>query len=119
MGQRKPVIFDSLLAVAAISLLLTVTLSFYYMDCMPRVPQPESGRIHALHLRGGVVYLTWFEKLLYYLSSCACFVSTPSLLAYGLCFPRSQDKLDMKDTKKPPVRKGVRTIYLDKARSFC
>jgi len=52
-------IFIILLLVTTItSLMLSVYLSLYYMQSMPRSPQPDIGLVFPLNIHGTIVYVT-------------------------------------------------------------
>jgi len=53
-----------------------ILLSAYYDGALPRTASPAMGRVHALQVHGGVVYMTLGEAALFY----GMFLVAPVLL---------------------------------------
>jgi len=58
MTTVKKAIITILLAIFFSCLSVGIYLNYYYINNMPRNPQPELGRVNQLNVHGSIVYLT-------------------------------------------------------------
>ena len=82
------------ISTASLCVLIGVYLLCYYMETMPRVPQPHLGLIHPLNIHGTIVYITGTENdVLDWLrwGATVCGIGGGILQAVFKVFPGSKD----------------------------